>query len=248
MTKGNNMLIPLSKTRLHEGIMEQLKDKILRRELLPSDKLPPERELADQLNVNRTTVREALHKLESIGLVEIKHGNGVFVKDYRESTSLELAKQVLFLDGRLNLDILKNLLDLRKLIVPEMCCFAALNRSDQDLHDLEHMVFHNDDMPIDERDWRVHNIIARASGNLLYAILLNAFTSMIEDSSYLYFDNEKNQQRSAKFHKDIYEAIKQQDGDKARRIMLDVLLFANEQTFKAAVEARENEKGGSHLT
>jgi GntR family transcriptional repressor for pyruvate dehydrogenase complex len=246
MTKQNNLLIPLSKTRLHEGIMEQLKDKILRRELLPGDKLPPERELADQLNVNRTTVREALHKLESIGLVEIKHGNGVFVKDYRESSSLELAKQILFLDGRLNLDILKNLLDLRKLIVPEMCYFAALNRSDQDLQDLEHIVFHNNDMPIDERDWRVHNIIARASGNLLYAILLNSFTSLIEDSSYLYFDNKENQKRSAKFHRDIFKAITQQDGDKARRIMLDVMVFAEEKTYKAVVEAER--KGGNQLT
>jgi DNA-binding FadR family transcriptional regulator len=137
----------------------------------------------------------------------------------------------------LNLDILKNLLDLRKLIVPEMCYFAALNRTDQDLQDLEHMVFHNDDMPIDERDRRVHNIIARASGNLLYAILLNSFTSLIEDSSYLYFDNEENRQRSAKFHQEIFKAIKKQDGDEARRIMLDVLLFAEERTYEAAIEA-----------
>ncbi len=236
MTKANNLLIPLSKTRLHEGIMEQLKDKIIRRELLPGDKLPPERELADQLNVNRTTVREALHKLESIGLVEIKHGNGVFVKDYRESTSLDLAQQIMFLDGRLNLTILKNLLDLRRLMVPEMCYYAALNRSDEDLKDLEHIVFQSHDMPMDERDWRVHNIIARASGNLLYAILVNSFTRLIEDSAYLYFGNEKNCRRSEAFHREIFEAITRQDADEARRIMLEIMIFAEEQTYRAATE------------
>jgi GntR family transcriptional repressor for pyruvate dehydrogenase complex len=239
MIYRDHLLVPLSKSRLHEGIVDQLKDKIIRRDLKPGAKLPPERELAEQSGVNRTTVREALHKLESIGLVEIKHGKGVFVKDYLESTSLDLARQILFMDGRLNLAILKNLLDLRLLIVPEMSYHAALNRGDQDLENLEQMVFRRGDLSMAERDWRVHNIIARASGNLLYVILLNSFTSVIEDSSYLYFDLEENRQRSAIFHRHIYEAIKKQDAPEAKRLVREVLVFAERQTYRAAALVAE---------
>jgi GntR family transcriptional repressor for pyruvate dehydrogenase complex len=239
--KGKSLLHPLVKTRLHEEIMEQLKDKIIRGDLHPGSRLPPERDLAGQLKVNRTTVREALHKLESMGLVEIKHGNGIFVRDFLESGSLELARQLLFLDGRVNIQILGNLLDLRRLLVPEISYCAALHRSEKDLEELERIVG-NEGMPIAEKDWRVHNLIARASGNVLFVILLNSFTGLTRDSSQAYFEIKKNRQRSIKFHREIYEAIKQRDASQAKQIMYDVLLFAEEATLKARginVERRE---------
>jgi len=235
-------LIPIIKTRLHVEIIEQLKDKIIRGDLQPGAKLPPERELADQLKVNRTTVREALHKLESMGLIEIKHGNGIFVKDFLESGSLDLAGHILFLDGKLNSKILKNMLDLRRLLVPEISYYAALNRNAKDLSELERIVFQSNDMPIEEKDWRVHNIIARASGNLLFVILLNSFTGLTRDSSQLYFSVEENRIRSRAFHEEIYEAIKRKDSLKAKEIMLEVLRFAEEQTLKALRREIERSK------
>ena len=233
MKQDKSLMTPIIKTRLHEEIMEQLKDKIIRGDLQPGSKLPPERELADQLKVNRTTVREALHKLESMGLIEIKHGNGIFVKDFLESGSLELAGHIFFFNGRLNIKILRNLLDLRRLLVPEISYYAALNRSRKDLNELERIIFQSDEMPIEERDWRVHNIISRASGNLLFVILLNSFTRLTRDSSQLYFAVEENRIRSQKFHEEIYEAIKRKEALKAKKIMLEVLKFAEEQTLKA---------------
>ncbi|MCK7467867.1 MAG: GntR family transcriptional regulator [Desulfosudis oleivorans] len=143
--------------------------------------------MAEQLQVNRTTVREALHKLESLDLIEIKHGNGIFVKDWRDSGSLELAKHILFMDGQLNLEVSKNLMDLRRLLVPEISYFAAQNRSEADLEDLERTALRSEDLPLEERDWRVHNIIARASGNLLFLILLNSFTDLAGRLTNLYF-------------------------------------------------------------
>ncbi|MFZ5572130.1 MAG: FadR/GntR family transcriptional regulator [Thermodesulfobacteriota bacterium] len=243
MKQEPNLLNPIVKTRLHEEIMEQLKAKIIRGELSAGSRLPPERDLADQLKVNRTTIREALHRLEGMGLVEIKHGNGIFVKDFLESGSLNLAGHMLFLDGRLNGNILKNLLDLRRLIIPEICYCAALNRGKNDLRDLERIVFQSDDMPIEEKDWRVHNLIARASGNLLFVILLNSFTALAGDLWRLYFDVEENRSRSRQFHGDIFEALKNKDAVRAKEIMLAVLLFAEEQTLKAlGMESREGKQ------
>ncbi len=233
MKPDRRLLSPLTKTRLHEEIVEQLKDRIVRGDLPPGSRLQTERELADQLEVNRTTVREALHKLESMGLVEIKHGNGIFVKDFLESGSLELARHMLFLGGRVNVRVFGNLLDLRRLLLPEISYCAASKRSEKDLRELKGVVFQSDDMPLEERDWRVHNIIARASGNFLFVIFLNSFTGLTRDSSKLYFDVEANRQRSIRFHREIYAAIEKGDAPKAKRIMSDVLRFAEVQTLKA---------------
>jgi GntR family transcriptional repressor for pyruvate dehydrogenase complex len=187
--------------------------------------------------VNRTTVREALHKLESLGLVSIRHGQGIFVRDYRESTSLDLVKEILFLDGRLNTAVLKNLLDLRRLLVPEMSYAAALNRRRQDLRDLESAALLSPDLPLAERDERVHHIIARASGNLLFVILLNSFTDLAGRFTNLYFMSPENCRRSEAFHRDIFEAIRDRRAEDARQIMRDVLVYAEKRTLKAVETA-----------
>ena len=105
------------------------------------------------------------------------------------------------------------------------------------------MVFQRDDMPLAERDWRVHNIIARASGNFLFVILLNYFTRMTRDSSRRYFEVEANRRRSKKFHRDIYAAIEKGDASKARCIMANVMQFAEIQTLKVlGIDSGRTEK------
>lgn len=230
--KSAGLLIPLQRTRLHEEIVNQIKNKIISREIMPGEKLPPERELAENLAVNRATVREALNKLESMELVEIKHGDGVYVKDYLESGSLELVKLLLFKDGGLDVGIFKNMADLRRLLVPEIAFHAASNRTKTDLQDLERVVFKSGELSIEERDWRVHNIIARASGNLLFVVLLNSFTRLLKDYAYLYFDDKENCRRSEIFHKEIFDAIKNKKPEEARKIMHDVFIYTEEAMSK----------------
>jgi GntR family transcriptional repressor for pyruvate dehydrogenase complex len=226
------LLKPLNKTKLYEEIVEQLKNKIINRDIPPGEKLPAERSLAQMLNVNRSTVREALGRLESMDLVEIRHGEGVYVKDYLESGSLELVKELLFRNNALDMDVFKNLMDLREVLVPEMAYCAALNRTEKDLKNIESIVSDTDEKNMGNRDMRLHNIIARASGNVLYVVLLNAFTSQMDDYYELYFSDPENQNRTLIFHSEIFQAIKHRETDKAKQIMKDVLKSATEKTMK----------------
>ena len=228
-----DFIAPLSKTKLHEEIVAQLKDKIICGEFESGMKLPPERELAHGYQVNRSTLREALNKLEGMGLVEKKHGHGVFVKDYLESGSLELVKQLLVMDGRLNLKMFPNLMELRRLVVPEISYYAAVNRTPEDLKALEQIVMKDTEMSMAEKDRRIHNLIARASGNILFVILLNAFSDLAREPALSYFDVPENRKRSALFHKAIYKAIKEKKPEKAKKIMLEVLIFAERATCSA---------------
>jgi len=67
------------KTRVSEGIIEQVRDLITSGRLKPGDRLPAERELAHTLSVSRSAVREGIRALESLGIVEARAGQGTFV-------------------------------------------------------------------------------------------------------------------------------------------------------------------------
>lgn len=216
-------LTPPVKARLYADIVAQLKDRIVGGHWAPGTRMQTERELAVGLGVNRATVREALHRLEAMGLVEIRHGSGIYVKDFRESASLELVGHMLSLDGRVNADILQNLVDLRRLLVPQICRLAATRRSAAELAELDRIVTASPDMPIDEKDWRIHNLLARASGNLLFVIILNAFHSLAKEPIRAYFADPEARERSAAFHRDILEAVRRADADEAERMMTEVL-------------------------
>src|SRR5262249_13254126 len=73
--------IEIAQRRLPELIAEQIVGVIRNTPLQPGDRLPPEVELARQVGVGRTSVREALQKLQTLGIVEVIRGRGVFVSE-----------------------------------------------------------------------------------------------------------------------------------------------------------------------
>ncbi len=76
----NVALKPIQPKRISDQVFEQIRELIFRGELPPGDQLMPERELAEALNVSRTTVRSAISKLVAIGLLEHRQGHGTFVR------------------------------------------------------------------------------------------------------------------------------------------------------------------------
>src|SRR3989475_9716028 len=72
---------PIKSTRIYEEIVRQVKQLIAEGRLKTGDRLPPERELAEKFVVSRTSVREALRALESLGFIEIRAGEGTFVRE-----------------------------------------------------------------------------------------------------------------------------------------------------------------------
>lgn len=224
--KTNNALTrPLVRSRLHEAIVTLLQKQILSGAIAPGEKLPPERDLAESLQVNRATVREALRKLESLDLVEIRHGDGVFARNYLESSNLELILVAIELDERHA--ALLEVMEARRHLVPEIASLAAQRRTAADLEALETIVL-DDSMTMLERDLKLHQAVARCSHNLLYTISLNYFSKILRDYGHLYFADERHVSRSQRFHREIFEAIKAQQPDEARQIMLDVLIYAED--------------------
>lgn len=216
---------PITRSRLHEEIVTIIQKQIMNGTIISGTKLPPEREMAETFNVNRTTLRQALSKLENLELLEIRHGDGIYAKNFLDSGNMDLIKAAISIDED-NATLL-SLLETRRLMVPEIAYLAAKRRTRADLDELKQVIFKTD-MTMLERDIKLHQIIARSAHNLSFTIGLNFYTQVFRDYGYLYFEDERNVERSNKFHQEIYEAIKTRQPEKARRIMKDVLHYAEE--------------------
>jgi len=105
--------------RLHEDVAEQLRDAILDGRLRAGEKLPPERELAEQFAVNRTSVREAIKVLEGLGLVQVRQGDGATVQPVLEG-SLEILGSMVFRGGRVDDAFLRELMEVVQPMLLEM--------------------------------------------------------------------------------------------------------------------------------
>lgn len=224
------MFTTVNKKNLSDEIGDQIINKILSGILPPGEKLPPERDMSLQMNVNRHTLREALRKLETLGLISIRQGDGIYVRDFRESGNLELLKHMLYLRRDITSEIMKSILEIRRFISPEMAYRAAINRTDEEAEHLKSLL--KQEIPVEEKDLAIHQSIARGSGNLLYIFILNFFNDIFRDFGTLYFSFKENQAASEKFHKNIIKAISEKNPDTAKKIMNDILLYAEKVTLK----------------
>ena len=116
-----------ARRRLHEDVAEQLRDAIFDGRFQPGEKLPPERELAERFEVNRTSVREAIKVLEGQGLVSVRHGDGVTVQPLVDAT-LDSLGPMIFHGGRLDLSLLDELNEVIHPLLAEMGRLAIARR------------------------------------------------------------------------------------------------------------------------
>jgi len=132
MTAAPRSVVPFrppARRRLHEDVAEQLRDAILDGRYRAGDKLPPERELAEEFRVNRTSVREAIKVLEGLGLVAVRQGDGATVLPLIEA-SFDLLPAMIFHGGRVDVALLGELNEVMRPLLLEMGRLAIERRSD----------------------------------------------------------------------------------------------------------------------
>src|SRR3954463_9620079 len=143
------MFRPVGKPRVAEEIVSQLRGLILRGDYAPGDKLPPERRLAEELGVNRASLREAIKSLEQMGLVKTRQGDGTRVLDFMRTAGVELVSHLIPVDGAPNLEMLGDVLEFRRFFGREVARQAALRATDEDLKKLEELADHGADPSLD---------------------------------------------------------------------------------------------------
>ncbi|MGL4409465.1 FCD domain-containing protein [Zoogloea sp.] len=123
----------LAVQRLSDTIAHELERRILEGALKPGDRLQPERELAVELGVSRPSLREAIQKLVSKGLLHSRQGGGTFVTDQLEAGFTDPWQEML----RQHPNIQADLLEFRGLLESEAAALAARRATDTDLQRIE---------------------------------------------------------------------------------------------------------------
>lgn len=218
-------LIPVKVKRAVETIIEQIKNQILAGNLQPGDKLLTERELADHLKVSRASVREALSALNMAGILEIKHGEGIFLKKADVNTVIEPLTMIILLErGKI-----KDLLEVRKALEVESAGLAAERSMPSGLEKIKKAL---DEMEEDlvtgntgeQADLKFHFSITESTANPLLIMLMHtihdAMNQTLAATRRLWLSSTSGTARRLfEEHREIYNAICARDNTKAREIM-----------------------------
>ncbi len=221
---------PIKTDSLKDVFVLRFEELILSGEFKIGQKLPSERELALQLGVSRPVVHEGLVELASRGLVTLMPRVGTVVNDYRREGSLTLlASLIQYQKGNLEPQLLESLLQLRMMMEPEFARFAAKNRTEDQLAEFHRILQQEEAAPhrnvrkITNLDFEFHLLIAVASGNTVYPLLLNSFRPVYTNLSGQFFRDAQVVLTVHGYHRDMVRAIEQQNDKKAVSTMKAIL-------------------------
>ncbi len=222
----------LQKQSVSDLIVKDIKSDILNKKLLPGDKLPTERELAEKYELSRIPVREALKTLAQMGLVVTKHGKGTFVRQPDASPIVDNLLQPILTSGQ----ALEDLASLRKIIETQAAKEAAQNCTPEDLAEISRLkdacqkeidcVLKGLPSTFQQADYLFHLAIAKASKNTIY----KSFIETIEKSlrlhqSYSMRNTADAMTKTSHWHEAVTKAIAAKDPALAASAMDSHLTF-----------------------
>lgn len=221
------MLKPVEKQRVAEEIVEQLRELILTGQYPPGAKLPPERELAKRLGVNRASLREALKKLEHLGLVRIRQGDGTRVQNFMETGGIELVSHLLPLATTTHPGIIRDMLEFRCIFGRETARLAAERATAENIEAMRELAGKiHDELPLQElfeMDFEFYVAMTGGTGNRVMGLLINTVRDAVKSYTAVLMHLIAPADAVRKHHQELLGAIETHDADKAARISHEYL-------------------------
>jgi GntR family transcriptional repressor for pyruvate dehydrogenase complex len=218
--------------KIADHVFEQIRDLIYRGQLRPGEKLLPERELAETLNVSRNSVREAINKLVDHNLIENRQGMGTFVRLPKSDQSDNPLKTVLGDDISI-----QELLEFRLGLECNAAVLAARKATSEDIVFLDNVMEEMARLVAEgnmghEADVRFHMGIAYATKNQVHIHMMKRFYDLlyygIERSHVHLYEDRSNLKTILDQHTRILKAIRNHDTQLAYDIMRDHIKFVME--------------------
>ena len=214
------LIEPIKKTRLAEEIADRIRVLILDGTLPADQPLPGERPLAMRFGVSRGSVRDAFRLLETIGLLETRHGQGTFPRE------LDVNRLVVPLASVLTYrrDLREELLDVRRMFEPAVARVAATRVSDDDLADLQRILDTqrrklNAGVSAIVEDTAFHAVLARATRNRVVMRIMETLNDLLIESRKLTLQQKGRPERSLQGHEAVVMALQRRDAEGAARAM-----------------------------
>ncbi|MDR3723234.1 MAG: FadR/GntR family transcriptional regulator [Terracidiphilus sp.] len=239
MNLSANLLNPLPTGNLCDKVVAQIAKLIAEGTFAPGQKLPPEAEIVRQQGVSRTVVREAISRLQAMGLILTRHGIGSFVREDVDSSALTIDIG----PSGVAHDLLA-IIELRIGIETEAAALAALRHTQADIDAIERAL---DTLAQEtagggdgiEPDYKFHLALSRATHNRYFSDILSSLgpgsiprsRCSIDERE---FDPDQYLRRVHTEHEDILSAIRRSDPDAARAAMRNHLSNGRERLRRAA--------------
>ncbi|GAA2428035.1 FadR/GntR family transcriptional regulator [Actinomadura vinacea] len=206
-------LRPVTRLRLYEQVVAQLREYAATAGLKRGDRLPSERELAERLGVSRASIKQAIVVLEVQGLVEIRHGGGTFLRQ----DSLRAEPVAVLVDRRRRLP---DVLDAREALETKLAELAALRRTEDDLAAidaaLEAMRAEVEGGRLgEEGDRRFHGAVTAAAHSELLAEFMREIADQIAESRHESLQQPDRPAQSLAQHVRIADAVRARQPDAA---------------------------------
>jgi len=219
---GSRLIAPIRKTRLAEEIADRIRALILDGTLPTGAPLPGERQLAERFGVSRGSIRDAFRMLETIGLLEMRHGQGTFPRELSVDRLVTPLASVL----THRRDLESELMDVRRMFEPAIARVAATRIGDADLAGLrrilqaQHRKLKSRHSAIEE-DTAFHAALARATGNTVVVRIMETLNDLLLQSRKRALQQKNRPERSLAGHEAVVAALERRDADAAASAMLD---------------------------
>jgi GntR family transcriptional repressor for pyruvate dehydrogenase complex len=214
------LITPIKKTRVAEEVADRIRVLMLDGTFPAGEPLPSERHLAERFGVSRGSIRDALRTLETIGLLETRHGQGTFPHELSvERLVAPLASVMAYRS-----DLQDELLDVRRMFEPAVARAAALRATDEDLTDLQRILdaqrqkLKTGQSAIVE-DTAFHAILARSTRNRVVMSIMATLNDLLVDSRTQSLRQKGRPARSIDGHEAVVAALRRRDVEGASQAM-----------------------------
>ena len=233
---SRNLAIKVTRGRLYEQVARQLQELILTGALKPGDRLPPERELAEQLGVSRVVIREAMKTLEERGLLKVLTGSGTYISQI-EPRAISESINLLIQQRAFSFDHLN---EIRRMLEIEIAGLAAERARPEDLQTMEQAISvaeaaaaNLESVPtaLDafvQADLAFHNALAEATQNPLFPVLLESMSDLLIELRWQASSQAGAPQDALDYHRAILAHVKVHDLLASREAMREHLMRAEE--------------------
>jgi len=213
------------KMRLADRVASDLQNMIFTK-YQPGDKLPVENELAQLFSVSRVTVREAIRQLNTMGIVDVRQGEGTFVEQLTPSSFMRPMLPMLTLS---DVD-LADIFEVRMLIECRAAEYATQRATDEEiaqlkatLEEMEEAALAGDIRLHNEIDVRFHNEIAKCSHNQVITVICELITELIKESVFYSCSVPSHIVNSVVYHNRIYHALVERNASEVKQAMSEHL-------------------------
>jgi len=213
---------PIKKIRLSDSVINAIKKKIAKDNFQPGDKFYSENELSRQLQVSRSSIREAIRILEATGYVTVKQGKGIFVTDF---DSQNLKPFISWLKS--NEQHIFDHFEIRLIIEPKAAAIAAQKADTDDIRKIEEVLaefdLHAERKEITEiikTDRIFHRLIAKSTKNSTLYVLINSLTTSLPKGWISSLHTPGRIDKTTHEHRDILKAITAKDNERAEGAMI----------------------------